>query len=201
MQSAPVALGFTSAHATHAAVLVAVFVAVVLLLASVRIRLLREEGLASEYRASPYVVMAFGSLLAAATHAVVIREHVDEAALYGAFFIAVTIAQVLFAAIVMVRPDRALLCLGAIGNAAIVVLWVVTRTAGIPLGPKAGEVEPVGLLDILAAVTELAIVVAAVVALRQAAMSRTAHGSRASSSLDMQTTSMASASATIDESR
>jgi hypothetical protein len=198
---AAVALDFTSAHATHAAVLVAVFVAVVLLLASVRIRLLREAGLASEYRASPYVVLALGSLLAAVVHAVVIPEHVDESGLYGAFFIVVTVAQVLYAVAVMVRPGRLLLVLGALGNAAIVVLWDVTRTAGIPLGPEAGEVEPVGLLDILAAVAEVAVVVAALAALRQAAMSSTAHGSLDSSSFDMQATSMASASATIDESR
>jgi hypothetical protein len=199
--AAVIALDFTSAHATHAAVTVAIFVAVVLLLASVRIRLLREEGLAGEYRASPYVVIALGSLLAAAVHGLVINEHVDEAALYGAFFIVVTIAQVLYAIAVMVRPSRWLLWLGVAANAGIVVLWIVTRTAGIPLGPESGEVEPVGLLDILAAVAELGVVLGAIAALRQAAISRTAPGRRASSSLDMQTTSMASASATIDESR
>ena len=201
MPGEALALDFTSAHATHAAVLIAIFVAIVLVLASVRTRLLREEGLAGEYPASPYVVIALGSLLAAVVHGVVIGEHVDESALYGAFFIVVTVAQAVYAAAVMARPGQLLLWLGAVGNAALVVLWIVTRTAGVPLGPEAGEVEPVGLLDILAAVAELAIVVAAVAALRQAAMSRTAPASRGSSSLDMQTTSMASASATIDESR
>jgi hypothetical protein len=195
------ALDFTSAHATHAAVTIAIFVAVVLLLASVRTRLLREEGLSSEYQASPYAVIALGSLLAAVVHGLVIGEHVDESALYGAFFIVVTVLQVLYAVAVMARPGRLLLWLGAVGNVAIVVLWIVTRTAGIPVGPHAGEVEPVGLLDILAAVAELAVAFAAVAALRQAAMSRIAPGSRASSSLDMQATSIDSASATIDASR
>ena len=56
---------------------------------------------------------------------------------------------------------RSLLLLGAVGNLAIVVLYALTRTFGIPfLGPHAGEVEGVAPLGLTATASELALVVA-----------------------------------------
>jgi hypothetical protein len=50
-----------------------------------------------------------------------------------------------------------LFSLGIAANLGIVVLWLVTRTSGIPFfGPHAEEVEAVGGLDLAAAVAELA---------------------------------------------
>jgi len=43
--------------------------------------------------------------------------------------------------------SRVLLWLGIAGNGAILGLWALTRTVGIPFGPMAGEVLPLGLLD------------------------------------------------------
>ena len=77
---------------------------------------------------------------------------------YGAFFFAVAVLQVMYSmALAVGHPNRTLLWLGIAGNAAVIALWAVTRTVGIPFfGPMAGEVLPVGLLDgvaqILAAV-------------------------------------------------
>ena len=45
-------------------------------------------------------------------------------------------------------------------NLAIVLLWLATRTVGLPIGPDPGEVEPAGLHDLLATADELAIVLA-----------------------------------------
>ncbi len=60
-----------------------------------------------------------------------------------------------------VRPS--LYLLGITGNLAIAGLWLVTRTVGIPLfGPHAGEVEEVGVADLFATTSELALVVALV---------------------------------------
>ena len=50
--------------------------------------------------------------------------------------------------------------LGVIGNAAIVVLWIVTRTVGTLIGPEPATPEPIGLADSVATVFELTIVVA-----------------------------------------
>jgi hypothetical protein len=49
--------------------------------------------------------------------------------------------------------------LGVVGNLSIVILYLVTRTVGVPIfGPQAGEVEGVGATDLCATVSELAIV-------------------------------------------
>ena len=55
---------------------------------------------------------------------------------------------------------------GILGNAAIVVLWVITRTIGIPLGPMAGEIESIGVLDTTSKIAELATIICLVVLLR-----------------------------------
>ena len=58
------------------------------------------------------------------------------------------------------RPRPSLFLVGIIANVSIVVLWLVTRTAGIPyFGPHAGEVEATGVLDLAATVAELALVI------------------------------------------
>ena len=116
--------------------------------------------------ASPVLVLlAAASLIAAVVHVWVAPEHFAESALYGAFFVATAVAGAVFAAWVIVRPTRALLLAGVVGNAAIVVLWLVTRLVAVPLGPGAGETEPFGALDVLASGAELVALGACVAAL------------------------------------
>jgi len=43
-------------------------------------------------------------------------------------------------------------------NAGTVALWFWTRTVGVPIGPKPGELEPIGAPDIAATIFEVAIV-------------------------------------------
>ena len=75
---------------------------------------------------------------------------------------------------VVVAPSRLLYLAGAVGNAAIVALWVVTRTYGVPAGPGAGEREAVEFADTLATVFEVLLVVGALVLARTAPLERTA---------------------------
>ena len=50
---------------------------------------------------------------------------------------------------------------GIVGNSAIILLYLVARTVGIPFfGPDAGEIEEVGLLDVGATMVEAMLVVA-----------------------------------------
>jgi hypothetical protein len=50
---------------------------------------------------------------------------------------------------------------GAAGNLVVAVTWVVSRTAGLPVGVYAGIKLPVGFPDALAAALEVAIVAGA----------------------------------------
>ena len=99
------------------------------------------------------------SVLAALMHLWVTPEHFEEWWGYGAFFLCAAIGQGAYGAVLLRWPRRPLLLLGVVGNLSIVVLYLVTRTVGVPIfGPQAGEVEGVGATDLCATVSELAIV-------------------------------------------
>jgi len=106
---------------------------------------------------------------AALIHAAVVVVHFQEYWLYGAFFLGVTVLQAAWAGIVWPRrPSERILWAGIAGNAGLVVLWVVSRTAGLPFGTQADEREQVGVHDTLASFSELALVaLVACFALRQ----------------------------------
>jgi hypothetical protein len=98
-------------------------------------------------------------MLAATAHVWAAPEHLQAWWGYGAFFVAVALAQGLYGAILLRRPARWVLLLGAAGNLMVLILWLVTRTTGIPLfGPHAGDVEAVGLLDLTCALAEAGLV-------------------------------------------
>ena len=101
------------------------------------------------------------SLLAALVHLWVTPEHFEEWWGYGTFFLVAAAAQILYVPIVLRWPTRIVLLLGIGSNLAIVVLYLLTRTVGIPLfGPEAGEVEGFGFVDVCATASELGIAVA-----------------------------------------
>lgn len=99
------------------------------------------------------------SLLVAAMHLLVVPEHLEEWWGYRAFFLVLAAAQGLYGLGLLRRPSRPLFLLGGAGNLAIAILWLVTRTTGIPLlGPHAGEIEGVGGLDLACTLGEVGIV-------------------------------------------
>jgi hypothetical protein len=63
--------------------------------------------------------------------------------------------------LVVLRPSRGALIWGAAGNALIVALWIASRTVGLPIGPQPWVPEPVGVIDVIAAVAESVVVLAA----------------------------------------
>ena len=120
--------------------------------------------------ASPALLAAAcASVGAAAVHVAVIPEHFREATIYGAFFVIAAACQLGGGLLLVLRRSRLLAVLVAMGNASIILLWLVTRVVGIPLGPEAGVVEPVGGLDALATTCEVVIVVCCVAALHRVA--------------------------------
>jgi hypothetical protein len=107
--------------------------------------------------------VAAASAGAAAIHAIVVPEHVEEWWAFGLFFLLIGVAQLVWAVMVVRSPSRSVLWLGVLGNAAIVLLWIVTRTVGTLVGPEPHTPEPVGLADASATAFEVVIVVIGVV--------------------------------------
>ena len=105
--------------------------------------------------------LALTSLAAGAIHFAVTGDHVQAGIAFGLFFAALAWAQVLWAVGILMMPTRLLLAAGAAGNLAVVAIWVVSRTTGLPFGPAAGTAEPVGVADVAATTLELLIVTGA----------------------------------------
>lgn len=100
------------------------------------------------------------SLAAATMHIVVMGEHADEWWGYALFFLFAAGCQGMFAMVVLGQPwmhdrvtggpwptaksfARNFYFLGVGGNAALIGMYLVTRTVGVPwFGPAAGEAEP-----------------------------------------------------------
>lgn len=90
---------------------------------------------------------AVASLAAAGIHAAVAPSHLDERTLFGAFFIAAAVVQCAWAAAVLDRPSAWVLRVGLHLNAALIALWAITRTVGLPFGLMP-EPHPVGGWDV-----------------------------------------------------
>jgi hypothetical protein len=116
------------------------------------------------------VAVALLSAGAAVIHATVIQVHLREWWLYGTFFVVAATLQLIWTVLVLRRPSRSLLVAGAIGNATVVVLWLVTRVTGLPVGPEPWTPESIGLLDVAASIFEAVLVVTVVMMLRRGAL-------------------------------
>jgi hypothetical protein len=107
-------------------------------------------------------LLALASALSGAIHTAACPEHFREAWLFGAFFLVSAVVQVIWAALVIARPTSRLLATGAALNAAIILVWLVSRTSGLPLGPEPWAREAIGAPDAIATLCELALVTVAV---------------------------------------
>src|SRR5581483_2346020 len=121
-----------------------------------------------------YLAAALSSC-AAFTHLLVIPEHLREWWGYGLFFSLAMLAQGGYGILLLAQPwrysspggfpfsagrfTRAFYMLGILGNAAVIILYLVTRTVGIPFfGPAAGELEQVTALGLVSKTIELALI-------------------------------------------
>ena len=105
-----------------------------------------------------------------AVHGLLVREHLREWWGYGVFFAVAALLQAVWALALLTdavnprdtgprwRTAKAWLYgLGIAGSVALIALYVVTRTTGIPyFGPGAGTVEEVGAVDVVAKAFEAA---------------------------------------------
>ena len=81
------------------------------------------------------LLLGYASAGAAALHAVVCPAHFSESAVFGAFFLAAAVLQGTWAVLIVTRPTQHLLATGIIANTIIVIVWLFSRTVGLPIGP------------------------------------------------------------------
>ncbi|MGH9194407.1 MAG: hypothetical protein ACRD1T_01540 [Acidimicrobiia bacterium] len=106
---------------------------------------------------------------AAAIHFIETPSHFREDALYGWFFVFMGAAQAVGALLLLVKPRGILYGAVALGNTAIVALWVVTRTIGVPLGAESGSVESARVSDVTATLFELVAICGSIILLSKLA--------------------------------
>lgn len=117
------------------------------------VRPVREVAPTATAATAALPVALVSSAAAAGVHAAVGPAHLTDQPLVGMFFLACAAAQLGWTALFLVRPGRALLEAGVVGNAALVTLWAVSRLSGS---------EPVGPWDLAATGWEVAVVLACV---------------------------------------
>ncbi|HKR67879.1 MAG TPA: hypothetical protein VJT16_03460 [Streptosporangiaceae bacterium] len=120
----------------------------------------------------PYLLagLAAMSVGAATIHFAVVFGHFAEYTLYGVFFLLISWAQLIWPAVLLWRPARIWLLLGMAGNAVVVMVYVASRTAGLPFGPDLHHAEPVGALDVWSCVLEFGVIVGCLALLRRPAL-------------------------------
>jgi hypothetical protein len=99
------------------------------------------------------------SLQAAVIHVGVAPEHFAEWWGYGTFFVVAAAAQLALFWSLARRPRGWVLQAGIWGSLATMLTYLVSRTAGIPLGPAAGVVEDVNGLGVAATIAEAMLLV------------------------------------------
>lgn len=89
-------------------------------------------------------------------HSNMIADHFEEYWESGVFFAAITCLQAVWTVLIFGKPgNRRILAAGAAGTAAIVVVWLISRTVGVPFGPEPWVPEPVGAADVISTLDEL----------------------------------------------
>jgi len=85
-------------------------------------------------------------------------SHMEESAIYGAFFLATGAFQIAWSIGLATSLSNRLLIAGLLVNPGIVGVWVASRTVGLPLGPRPWTREAIGLADGVATWSEVFIV-------------------------------------------
>lgn len=106
----------------------------------------------------PHGALALAGLAATAgvIHFVATIEHIGEDWALAVFFVLVGAGQ-LAAGLRIYRDDYDARLLGLVAGASVVIalLWVWSRTTGMPFGPESGRVAEVGVGDAIATLLEL----------------------------------------------
>jgi hypothetical protein len=104
---------------------------------------------------------AIASLGAAIIHFAVLPMHWQEWTAAGVFFAAIAIFQLVWASVAPVRQSAAVLASGIAVNVGAALMWALSRTAGAPFGPHAGQPEVVEAAGLCALLLECYVVLGA----------------------------------------
>src|SRR3954447_13537888 len=102
--------------------------------------------------------VAFLSAVTGYVHIVYMEDHWRDWWAYGAFFLATGVFQLLYGPLLLRRPHPAVVLTGIAGNLAIVAMYVISRTEGIPLGPHVRVKEAAGAVDVATTAAEILVV-------------------------------------------
>lgn len=98
------------------------------------------------------------SIVTGALHAKALADHASHYWLFGVFFGILMCWQTGWGVrAYRARLSRGALVAGAWVNVSVVVVWLISRTVGMPIGPWPGEAEAIGVIDAMASLDELAI--------------------------------------------
>ena len=118
----------------------------------------RAEPLERASGANPFTIAA---MLAAAAGIIHVKAAIDHAShwwAFGVFFGLLACGQLGWALLVQRERREPWLVQGAIYvSLAAAATWVLSRTLGLPFGPWAWDAEPIGALDLIATLDELAL--------------------------------------------
>lgn len=108
-----------------------------------------------------HIAAAVATLVAGAgwIHLLAAEDHQAHTHVAAFFFVA-AVLQLGWAACVLYKVTGGLLVTGVVGNLGLALLWVISRTTGVPVVPGVGQVEPVGIPDAAASGLELIAVAA-----------------------------------------
>lgn len=104
---------------------------------------------------------ALASLGASVIHFAVVPAHWQEWAPSGLFFLAIALFQLVWSRVVLVHTTTLVLAAGILVNVGAIVLWALSRTAGAPIGPHAGQTEIVAGADLCALLLQIYVVMGA----------------------------------------
>jgi hypothetical protein len=104
---------------------------------------------------------AVASFGAAVIHFAGVPTHWQEWTPAGLFLVSIALFQLIWARIVLTRTSAVVLAAGIAANVGAGALWVVSRTAGAPFGPHAGEPELVRAAGLCALLLEIYVVMGA----------------------------------------
>ena len=93
---------------------------------------------------------------AALIHAAMAPSHLGEAAVEGAGFVVAAWVQILLAVAVLVHATRRVLLAVVATSGALIAVWAISRTAGLPFGAHSGHAESVSIVDGVCVALEVA---------------------------------------------